>query len=120
MGYKHDPGMDNRKPRRTLSDYGPTCSGHSVKGEQKTDRWPKCLPHDCLYTDARNALIPRAERLADKATSAFYSTQDPDSRPINPRDTFRWSREFHEAMKVLAVEDGLMHPSNLTLGKSVN
>lgn len=51
--------------------------------------------HDCAYVDARNALIPQAERLAAEAVG--------DAGPGGA-----WSREFHAAMNRLAVEHGLV------------
>lgn len=50
--------------------------------------------HDCDYVDARNALIPAAERAATETGAA--------------RTSHEWSRQFVAAMDRLARECGLV------------
>lgn len=50
--------------------------------------------HDCAYVDARNALIPAAERLTDQAVGPLA----PDATPF---DVARWGATFLKTMDKL-------------------
>ena len=56
--------------------------------------------HDCDYVDARNALIPQAEKMADAATRTELKDPPPDLRR-----TQTWSRQFLKAMDTLAQRE---------------
>lgn len=55
------------------------------------------IAHACKYVNARNRLIPEAERLAHQRAAAAN-----DTRPMS------WTREFFAAMDELAVARGLV------------
>jgi len=60
--------------------------------------------HDCDYVDARNRLIPQAEKIAIGVACQEISL--PENRGSNKWDQ-AWVRAFHAAMTKLARETGL-------------
>lgn len=59
--------------------------------------------HDCAYVEARNKLIPIAEREADELVRSRLGLGG------EARSAF-WSRCFHDAMARLVVERGVTRP----------
>ena len=60
--------------------------------------------HDCDYVDARNALIPKAERIASQEAVRLVPE---GSVGLELRRDAAWNRAFHAAMDALAAENGL-------------
>ena len=79
----------------------PNCTHPEGKIEDLLTRQSRPVDgHDCDYVDARTALIPTAERIADE--------QVRPANGMNYRKTWDWVRAFFAAMDQLAVERGLV------------
>ena len=57
--------------------------------------------HDCTYVNARNALIPSAEKLANRLVMELPSRWLGDNTLATRRDWAVWCVMFHAAMNVL-------------------
>lgn len=76
---------------------------HSEGSITRTDGTARIvLGHDCRYVDARNALIPEAERRASAIIRA--------ARPLDgdPTKLMGWTAAFMQAMNELAIERGIV------------
>lgn len=97
------PGMAGHTRETDMAEL-PNCNHE--EGYIKDDhgvRVRRVPGHDCAYVNARNALIPEAERVANR--DALMEVPEGDA---SPRYKSVWDRKFHAAMNNLAQQRGLV------------